>query len=353
MSDRKNVFRMISFILFHTVFWIIIFFCVFEIGFAIFNPQKLAFPRMYQHDEELGYKLQSNKVFRHKDYKIDVQYYLDWHGNRAHSINNKIDSLKKSILIIGDSMGFGQGVEYEYTFAGLLRDTLDQYQIINTSVPGWGPIQYKITLAKYLNMGIDIKFVIMAFYPYNDIIDAKRDYRKIKISNGYIVTRNTSSNAINRFNTFIVKHSHFLTWLYRKKESYRIKKQHDTLNPKSKFGRMFNGDRDSFIDYTNEALQAIYDMSEMCLRKDISLLVLIMPSEHGFTERTTISTEVDYSFPNRIIYSELMKKEIHSINLWPNVDEECYIPQDVHFSKKGHKIVADLIMKYFLSLYTE
>ena len=238
---------------------LLIAFILIEIGFEIFSPQKAAFPKMYQPDSETGFALQSNKTFRHRDYKIDTQYHLGEYGNRCNSPNDSILLDKKSILILGDSFAFGQGIDYQHTFCGLLEN---EYQIVNSAVPGWGPEQYLIVLKRYIELGLNIKYAIVGYFPFNDISDLKRDYKTIRISDGRTV-RGTPT-MMNRINTFIVSNSHTLTFLYRLWISNKIRKQYDNLSPESRAGKLFSGDTTQFRIYASEAQHYIENIASIC-----------------------------------------------------------------------------------------
>jgi len=338
--DMKNVMVNIG-LLFGSM---LIAFIVIEIGFEIFSPQKAAFPKMYQSDKELGFVMQSNKTFRHWDYKIDTHYHLGEYGNRTHSGNDRIVLEKESILLLGDSFTFGQGVEYPYTFCGLMENEFKEYQIINTAVPGWGLEQYLIILKRYIKLGLNIQYAIIGYFPFNDISDLKRDYKAIRISDGRIIKG--TPNFMNRINTFIVSNSHTLTFLYRLWVSNKVKKHYDILSPTSRAGKLFSGDTTQFRIYAGEAQQCIEDIATICKKYDISLLVLIIPSEHGFTIRKTYKVNIDYSFPTRVIHWDLSRKGIDSVDLRPYMNENTFIPKDTHFNKEGHQIVAQIVKKH-------
>lgn len=55
-----------------------------------------------------------------------------------------------ALLVLGDSVAFGSGVEEEKTFAGLLRGSLPSIRIYNSAVIGYGTNDYRNVVARFL-----------------------------------------------------------------------------------------------------------------------------------------------------------------------------------------------------------
>ena len=87
-----------------------------EIIIGIFYQQRLVFPPFYEKDDKYGFSLKNSDTFIHKDYMINNKVILNKNGYRSHSEADSIEKDKKTILFIGDSFTFGQGVNYEDTF---------------------------------------------------------------------------------------------------------------------------------------------------------------------------------------------------------------------------------------------
>ena len=68
------------------------------------------------------------------------------YGFRETSV--KIDTTKKSWLILGDSVTMGIGAEADSTFAGILHSSLDSINILNPSIIGYNNIDY-LNVYKY------------------------------------------------------------------------------------------------------------------------------------------------------------------------------------------------------------
>ena len=73
----------------------------------------------------------------------------------------------KSIYIIGDSVAFGNGVEEQNTFVGLLRTKYSKINFLNSSVPGYQIKDHIINLSKIENFENVEK--IIYFITLNDV----------------------------------------------------------------------------------------------------------------------------------------------------------------------------------------
>ena len=88
------------------------------------------------------------KTYLKKESRIDYSYSTDGNGFRKTVPNVKSD---KQILIIGDSVAFGVGVDDENTAASQLQRLIgEQYEIINAGVGGYSG-QQAFLMAKHLS----------------------------------------------------------------------------------------------------------------------------------------------------------------------------------------------------------
>jgi hypothetical protein len=69
-----------------------------------------------------------------------VQYAIDAAGNRARSADQPIDPGRRTIVIAGESIAFGESLAWDDTFAAHLAADLD-VQVVNTGVPAYGSEQ--------------------------------------------------------------------------------------------------------------------------------------------------------------------------------------------------------------------
>lgn len=84
-------------------------------------------------------------------------------GERLHVI----DPDRRHVLVMGDSVVYGTGVEDEETFVRLLDDRLDGVQVLNAGIPGWSIDQYRIYLDRLLPR-LEPTLVLVGIYAGND-----------------------------------------------------------------------------------------------------------------------------------------------------------------------------------------
>ena len=131
-----------------------------------------------------------NKYYRiksdiyHHDLMPNIEVVESWGGRLKRKIitnsigfrdqqQNKINKVsnKKRILLIGDSFIEGSGLDYQYTFAGLLKDKLgNRYEILNSAVESYSPSIYYKKIEYYLSQGYEFDQALI-FLDLSDIYD--------------------------------------------------------------------------------------------------------------------------------------------------------------------------------------
>ncbi len=84
-------------------------------------------------------------------------------GERLHVI----DPARRHVLVLGDSVVYGTGVEDDETFVRLLDGQLDGVQVLNAGIPGWSIDQYRIYQERLLPR-LDPALVLVGVYAGND-----------------------------------------------------------------------------------------------------------------------------------------------------------------------------------------
>jgi hypothetical protein len=119
-----------------------------------------------RHDRELGWVLTPNNTF-------------ETHG-RISTINSlgfrspEIDSSRKHVIIIGDSVAFGLGLGDRETLSHYLANQLKEFQVLNLSVPGYSVDQYYLTLKKHINK-TNPALIVVVIFTGNDIQETRKD----------------------------------------------------------------------------------------------------------------------------------------------------------------------------------
>ena len=102
-----------------------------------------------------------------------AKVYTDSNGFRIPNINFKYKKNISSILFVGDSTLFGNGVDEKKTFLGLIRSELKKTNIYNASAPGHN---INANYSKIKNhKKIDNINKIILVYTLNDILDIEQE----------------------------------------------------------------------------------------------------------------------------------------------------------------------------------
>ncbi len=74
------------------------------------------------------------------------------------------------IVVIGDSEGFGYGVDYDSTWSTLVEEALPGIRLVNLSLPGYAPKQYLRVYERY-GTAFQPKLLLFGLFPGNDLQD--------------------------------------------------------------------------------------------------------------------------------------------------------------------------------------
>lgn len=124
--------------------------------------------RFWQFDNLLGWSQipQQKAVFQHPDFSTRVEINSFGLRDREYAIER---NEKKRMLVLGDSYGWGFGVNNNEIFTELLEEKHPDWEIINASVSGYGTVQQYLYLAQ---RGILLKpDVVLLLFNDNDFQD--------------------------------------------------------------------------------------------------------------------------------------------------------------------------------------
>ena len=184
-------------------------------------------------------------------------------GFRDYEHSREKPAGRKRIVVLGDSITAGWGVEFNQTYPRVLESMLKKegdFEVIVLAKPGWNTVQ---ELAAFEEIGLSYRpdMVIVGFC-LNDPERARRDR----------VTRRLRRLSLYREPEGIMKplveHFMFFRLIYKIKEDFRVKK--------------------AFVDYINylysdeyqgwkHTVEAFRKLKELSLRHHFRLLVVIFP----------------------------------------------------------------------------
>lgn len=108
----------------------------------------------------------STGVIRTRDFRIEHR--IDAHGFR----NSEPWPEVADIVVIGDSLVFGYGVEANRAWPEVLKNELHGRSVVNLGLIGAGPQQYRRVYETF-GRGLRPRLVIIAMFPSNDFWDAE------------------------------------------------------------------------------------------------------------------------------------------------------------------------------------
>ncbi|UCG52056.1 MAG: SGNH/GDSL hydrolase family protein [Candidatus Latescibacterota bacterium] len=142
---------------------------------AVYHPENLC--NIVRFDERLGWSLKPNSVLRSVDPGRDLDYlvHINALGMRDREISTTKSPGTKRILITGDSIVFGTGVDAEWRLSDFVGRALEEnIEVLNAGVCGWGNDQellYYRTVARGMEPDIVVVVLTMANDVVNNMID--------------------------------------------------------------------------------------------------------------------------------------------------------------------------------------
>lgn len=229
------------------------------------------------------------------------------------------------IMVLGDSITLGWGVEQKDCYAKQLEELLSKnfspktsfkYEVINTGVGNYNTVQ-ELTYFKEDGYRFNPDMVILAFF----INDAEPVPKKSK--------------------NFFLNHSHFAVYFWSKINIIRS---------------LFYPQKNYYIDYYRDLYNdsnlgwirckdALIELNNYCVKDKKKFLIVFIPELHDLAE--------PYKFKD--IYNKvadfLKSQEIGYLDLYPSFKNKdgrrLWVSyEDAHPNKTGHKIIADSIYKY-------
>ena len=145
---------------------------LFEVGAWFFAPEwtpKHGVRNFWAHHELLGWAHRPNAsgTHYHRDFRVSVR--TNEHGFRDRDYPVERVPGRQRMLFLGDSFGFGFGVERDEILTEIIEARHPDWEIINTAVAGWGTDQQLLFLRE-IGSRFRPDVVLLLFHP-NDVED--------------------------------------------------------------------------------------------------------------------------------------------------------------------------------------
>ena len=317
-----------------------------EIAFRIYNrinPSFVFYDRSYNR-------------FRGKPFASDYDFKLNSKGFKDVEFQTDKDPNILRILGLGDSFAYGV-VPYRYNYYTRLEEKFNQtgrtVELINMGIPNMGPRDY---LALLIDEGLELKpdRVILSFFIGNDL-DPNEE--RTLLSHSYVASFIQFIIALNKSYEGRIIHAgssyyddrpqmEYETFL--KLQAYRSKNFRDTENFRNNF------------DYS---VAFVRQIKEICDRRGIELLVVLIPDELQIDNQLRMAVikdldanpaDFDFSLPNQLLAEEFARHNINYIDLLDDfrsasVEKRLYKPQDTHWNIAGNELAAEIIYQHPLT----
>ena len=250
---------------------------------------------------------------------------INQYGFREYS--TKIDTTKKSWLILGDSVTMGIGVEADSTFAGRLQTRNDSINILNPSIFGYAIKDYE-NLTNYFLIKRKNDFRISKIFLFWCLNDIYIDVPDFETPGGSL--RHVLGDLLKTIRTKSRFYMLLKTLLFDRPKSYYLfdKKIYDSTRPELK-----------------NALKKLSVINRLAQNQQIDFTVILLPYEYQI--RKLKSPELK---PQRMMSSNFYQKGIEFFDpIYYLVDskivsKKIYLFGDgIHLSDLGHRLIADFV----------
>lgn len=263
---------------------------------------------------------------------LGVRVYTDRHGFRVppHFRDAK-PADAPALLILGDSVAFGSGVEEERTFSGLLRISLPSTRIYNSAVIGYGASDYRNVVAHFLPEHSEVHTICLLFC-LNDVRE-RASPRERLASVSPLGPRRESKGFAAKLDSFLRVNS----------ELYVVLKS-ELTDPQERYWHLAASAYENDEELKRK-LQPIAEIAEISRLLGAKFFVIIAPYEFQLRDGADVSAPqkalADYFEANGIVYVDALPV-FRRVSL-PSY--ELFLPGNaMHLSAAGHEVIHEIIL---------
>lgn len=288
------------------------------------NSRELFIPNMY--GRSWGNKPNFEGV------SFDHKFHIDSEGFRADPQSNlAVPENAPAILIMGDSVAFGAGVEDNETITEYLRRDIPDRRFYNATAIGYNTFDYKNVIESLLKQKPGIKTVAL-FFCLNDIHDASAMQIKLASNSDEIPDPEPDKKSTaHRINQFLRTRSKLYLWIKNALQDTRlIYFRTDTV--------FYNDDNN-----VKFALQPLVEVKKTLDAAGVRLKVFLVPYE----AQVRPESPEDFLNPQKLVGAFLRANSIEYYDMAADFkkvgsSDPLYLFGDpMHFSPEGNKIAAD------------
>lgn len=362
-------------------FSLIIILCVAEFSLRAVSPRQKVFavsgtdPAVFQDSGIIPWELKPNASDRFVALDFDTVVSINSLGLRGaeQSINKSKDTFR--ILVLGDSMTYGFGVENNETYSAILENLLNtegvekQVEVWNAGfTAGYSPDTFYLYLReKGMNFHPDL--VLVGLFVENDIIDIRKNTpvvnstgKIIKIKSDFYRVQN---NRLRRgfienepsffqrmqlhFKGLLLKYSKLYSYLSQKLSLF-LTRENNPIFDKS-YSEEVNKNFEQVDFYLGE-------MKTLADENGIKLAVVFLPGKASVDELwqsyVKKNPESSREKPRQVLQSSCNRHNISCADIWPefmnlNDTASIFFEHDGHWNTQGQRYAAELIEDFLVT----
>lgn len=290
---------------------------------------------------------------KHITPEFSITYNHNSKGLRDYEYSYEKNPSTYRIIMVGDSVTEGIGVEFEESIPKVLDKKLKQigdYEVINFGFAGFGPVPEAIIIEEEV-MKYNPDMIIIGYYIGNDVtkIDAGvfnriPDEFWLEEQHEMLKKELYKAKVNTKFRNFLRRN--FMIYRFIK-EKFIYKFTHSKLNIDDFKDLVVL--REQYPDYINKNLNTTYLVFDFLKRlteeNDIDFLVTLLPIKEQIYP-DLFNVEGDLKKPQRLLKNQLEQLNISFLDpssVLEERDEIVYWKIDDHPNKRGYEIIADYI----------
>jgi hypothetical protein len=300
------------------------------------------------HNTEFDSKLGWSNTPKVSYVEDDVTYTFNSSGFRS----KEVDLSKKHILVVGDSIALGYGVQDDETLSYYLNSRFKEYQVLNMGVVGYGIDQYYLNLKKYvdkLNPALIIIIICMANDKEGTASDARHgkskplfviDRTERAVKSGRNIQSNSDNLLLTNSNISPNSCTNIFTKSWTLRQPFFWKFRTSICNTRTL----------NVLELDHVILSLLYKIEGLAKEKKSKLLFALSPPEIFDVQKGGNMGKSDL---RHITYFQKVFKNLNfsyvdfykTIKNQDSKNEDLYV-DGLHFSSLGNELFANSIYSY-------
>ena len=241
--------------------------------------------------------------------------------------NTKVDTSKKSWLILGDSVTMGIGVKADSTFTGRLQSQLNSVNILNPSVVGYAIKDYKNLCNHFITKQKNKLHIsrIIIFWCLNDIYLDVPDFQTPGGSLRYLL-----GDVLKIIRTRSRFYMLLKTLLFDRPKSYYMFDE-----------KFYYPDSPELKNTIND----IFEINNLCDEQNVNFSIVLLPYEYQMRDSNNL-----IDTPQKLMCENLTGKGITVLNPMYVLAESQFdsktiflFGDGIHLSNLGHRLIAEFM----------